>query len=167
MSWLQGQGPIAGMAVVLALFASKGANAQVIGVANGGREILRVDRSGAGGAIRIAPSGELQQQEQRDYFQRAIRLSPGGVDVSPVELNRGRDGVIDNPPLPVLRVATSWPSASTTPGISSTPSISSINAARCPALTGAKPTPQLPNMAVVTPCQQDGAISGSHIACPS
>ena len=33
--------------------------------------------------------------------------------------------------------------------------------------TGAKPTPQLPITAVVTPCQQDGASSGSQVAWPS
>jgi hypothetical protein len=59
------------------------------------------------------------------------------------------------------------PSSSTTPGISSTPSINSISAPRCCGRTGAKPTPQLPNIVVVTPCQQEGPSSGSHIACPS
>ncbi len=78
---------------------------RIIGVADGGREILRVDRSGLGSAIRITPPDELQQQQSRDYFQRAIRLAPGEVDVSPVELNRSR-GTIDQPLLPVLRVAT-------------------------------------------------------------
>jgi len=34
-------------------------------------------------------------------------------------------------------------------------------------LTGAKPTPQLPNITVVTPCQHDGVSSGSHNAWPS
>ena len=33
--------------------------------------------------------------------------------------------------------------------------------------TGAKPTPQLPMTAVVTPCQLDGVIRSSHVACPS
>ena len=33
--------------------------------------------------------------------------------------------------------------------------------------TGAKPTPQLPITAVVTPCQLDGTSSLSHVACPS
>jgi hypothetical protein len=52
-------------------------------------------------------------------------------------------------------------------GISSTPSINSISAPRCCGRTGAKPTPQLPNIVVVTPCQHEGPSSGSHIACPS
>jgi PAS domain S-box-containing protein len=79
---------------------------RVIGVADGGREILRVERAAPDGAIHVVPPAELQQQASRDYFQRAIRLASGEVDVSPVELNRGRGGVIDDPPLPVLRVAT-------------------------------------------------------------
>ena len=33
--------------------------------------------------------------------------------------------------------------------------------------TGAKPTPQLPMIAVVTPCQLEGASSGSQVAWPS
>ncbi len=33
--------------------------------------------------------------------------------------------------------------------------------------TGAKPTPQLPMIAVVTPCQLEGPISGSQVAWPS
>jgi hypothetical protein len=36
-----------------------------------------------------------------------------------------------------------------------------------PGFTGAKPTPQLPITAVVTPCQHEGEISASHVACPS
>ncbi len=34
-------------------------------------------------------------------------------------------------------------------------------------LTGAKPTPQLPITTVVTPCQLDGAKTGSQVAWPS
>ena len=51
--------------------------------------------------------------------------------------------------------------------MSSTPSISSIRKVSAPGRTGAKPTPQLPMIAVVTPCQDDGAITGSHVAWPS
>ncbi len=36
-----------------------------------------------------------------------------------------------------------------------------------PGRTGAKPTPQLPNTAVVTPCQDEGASSASQVAWPS
>ena len=39
--------------------------------------------------------------------------------------------------------------------------------ALAPRRTGAKPTPQLPMTTVVTPCHDDGVISGSHGAWPS
>jgi len=53
------------------------------------------------------------------------------------------------------------------PGMSSTPSISSMRKLWSWGRTGAKPTPQLPMMAVVTPCQLEGARSGSQVAWPS
>jgi hypothetical protein len=59
------------------------------------------------------------------------------------------------------------PSASTVPGMSSTPSIRLISRSRAPGFTGAKPTPQLPNTAVVTPCQQLGVSALSQVAWPS
>ena len=59
------------------------------------------------------------------------------------------------------------PSASALPGMSSTPSMSSISHS-CPSgRAGAKPMPQLPTTAVVTPCQHDGVRCGSQVAWPS
>src|SRR4029077_1915870 len=37
-----------------------------IGVDDDGRELVRVDRSGPGGAVRIVPDGELQREDDRD-----------------------------------------------------------------------------------------------------
>ena len=54
-----------------------------------------------------------------------------------------------------------------TPGMSSTPSINSISRSRSCGRTGAKPTPQLPITAVVTPCQLDGCSRESQVAWPS
>ena len=71
-----------------------------IGADDGGRELVRVERSGPGGPPRIVPDGELQPKGDRDVFKQTIRLPPGGVYVSPVDLN------IETPPIPVLRVAT-------------------------------------------------------------
>ena len=51
--------------------------------------------------------------------------------------------------------------------MSSTPSISSMSRSWSAGRTGAKPTPQLPITAVVTPCQLDGASWSSHVAWPS
>jgi PAS domain S-box-containing protein len=78
---------------------------RIIGMADGGREILRVDRSGPGGAIRIVTDAGLQRKGDRDYFLRTVGLPADGVDVSAVELNR-EHGAIETPHLPVLRAAT-------------------------------------------------------------
>src|SRR5690349_17856679 len=48
--------------------------------------------------------------------------------------------------------------------MSSTPSIAFARKGRCSGRTGAKPTPQLPITAVVTPCQHDEPSCSSHIA---
>jgi PAS domain S-box-containing protein len=71
-----------------------------IGVDNDGRELVRVDRSGPGGAVRIVPDGELKNKIDRDAFQQTIALPPGEVYVSPVDLSS------EPPRIPVLRVAT-------------------------------------------------------------
>lgn len=86
--------------------ASKPAYSQfrIIGSEDGGREIVRVDRSGKDGSIRIVPDAELQKKGGMDYFTAAVRLPPDEVYVSPVELSR-ENGVIETPHVPVLRVA--------------------------------------------------------------
>ena len=78
---------------------------RIIGIADGGREIVRVDRSGPGGAVRVVPDAELQAKGDRGYVQRAIALPPGEVDISPVELNQ-EQGVIETPHMPVIRAST-------------------------------------------------------------
>ena len=77
---------------------------RIIGIADGGREIIRVDRSGPSKAIRVVPETELEQRGDSDYFQRAIRLGPNEVDVSPIELNQ-EQGVVELPHVPVIRTA--------------------------------------------------------------
>ena len=78
---------------------------RVIGVADGGREILRVDRSGAGGSVRRVPDAELRPRGARDYFTETMALPPGEVYVSRIDLNQ-HNGAIAVPHVPVLRVAT-------------------------------------------------------------
>ena len=56
------------------------------------------------------------------------------------------------------------PSVSTTSGMSSTPSISATITSRWSGLHGAKPTPQLPTITVVTPCQDDGSSRSDQVA---
>jgi tripartite-type tricarboxylate transporter receptor subunit TctC len=51
--------------------------------------------------------------------------------------------------------------------MSSTPSIRPISQSRRSGLTGAKPTPQLPIITVVTPCHDDGRQEGSQVTWPS
>ena len=60
--------------------------------------------AGRPSAIRVVPDGELQQRGDSDYFQRAIRLGPNEVDVSPIELNQ-EQGVVELPHVPVIRTA--------------------------------------------------------------
>jgi PAS domain S-box-containing protein len=76
-----------------------------IGVDDGGRELVRADRSGPNGSLRIVPDSQLQRKGDRPAFIETIRLPAGEVYVSPVELNRD-NGVIETPHVPVLRVAT-------------------------------------------------------------
>ncbi len=78
---------------------------RVIGIDDGGRELVRVDRSGPGGAIRVVPDNELQRKGDRDYFKQAIALSPNDVYVSPIDLNK-ENGALETPYVPTLRAAT-------------------------------------------------------------
>jgi PAS domain S-box-containing protein len=76
---------------------------RIIGVADGGRELVRVDRRGPGGTPRIVPETELIQAGEHDYFKNAVGLSKSDVYVSPVELQR--DTGTGSLPAPMLHVA--------------------------------------------------------------
>ena len=65
---------------------------------------MRVDRNGPAGTIRAVPDAELRRKDNQPYFQEAIKLRPGQVYVSPVDLNR-EHGAIDAALTPTLRVA--------------------------------------------------------------
>jgi len=69
-----------------------------------GREVVRVDRT-PDGTVRIVPEDGLQKRGDRYYFQETIRLGPGQIYVSPLDLGR-RDGLIERVHRPTLRVAT-------------------------------------------------------------
>jgi PAS domain S-box-containing protein len=77
---------------------------QVIGIDDGGRELLRVDRSGPGGTIRTVPDSELQREGDQDYFQKTIALRANEIFVSKIGLNR-EAGVIETPHVPTFRAA--------------------------------------------------------------
>lgn len=80
------------------------AQIRLIGLADGGREIIRVDRLSPGGQPTIVPESKLQKKAARPYFQNAIAVGSGKVYVSPIELNQ-EHGAIETPHVPVIRVA--------------------------------------------------------------
>jgi PAS domain S-box-containing protein len=69
-----------------------------------GREIVRVDRSGPDGGIRIVPGQQLKIKSDQKFFQATAGLPFDRVYVSPVELSQG-NGVMANRHVPILRVA--------------------------------------------------------------
>jgi PAS domain S-box-containing protein len=68
-----------------------------------GQERVRVDN--LDGTIRIVPTGALQNKTEYPYFAETMKLPPGGLYVSRLDLNRER-GRIETPHRPTLRVAT-------------------------------------------------------------
>jgi PAS domain S-box-containing protein len=78
---------------------------RVIGIDDGQREVIRVDRLGPNRTVRVAPDAELEGRGERTYFKETIKLAPGEIYVSPVNL-AGDNGEISIPPKPMLRVAT-------------------------------------------------------------
>src|SRR5262245_6882824 len=77
---------------------------RLIGVADGGREIVRVDRMGADGTIRVVPDSELLRKGDREFFKETIRLLAGEVYASPIDFSQD-EGVVELPHVPTLRVA--------------------------------------------------------------
>ncbi|HLZ04659.1 MAG TPA: PAS domain S-box protein [Bradyrhizobium sp.] len=75
-----------------------------IGIEDGGREIIRIDRSGPNGAVRVAPDSELKQTANERYFNETLKAPANDIYVSPVELNR-ENGVLETPHVPTLRIA--------------------------------------------------------------
>ncbi|MCA6115710.1 PAS domain S-box protein [Bradyrhizobium sp. WSM 1738] len=78
---------------------------RIIGLDDGGRELVRVDRNGPNGAVRIVPESGLQKRGDRGYFQETIRLGPTQLYVSPLDLGRF-NGLIEEVHRPTIRVAT-------------------------------------------------------------
>jgi PAS domain S-box-containing protein len=76
---------------------------RLIGADDNQREIVRVDRSGPDGAVRVVPDAELRGRGDRYYFKETIGLSPGQIYVSPVKLDH-EEGA--NPRTPMLRIGT-------------------------------------------------------------
>jgi PAS domain S-box-containing protein len=75
-----------------------------IGVEDGHKEIVRVDRSGPNGAVRIVPAAELKRVGEAPYFRDTIKLAADEIYVSTVSLNE-ENGVIEAPHVAILRIA--------------------------------------------------------------
>jgi signal transduction histidine kinase/HAMP domain-containing protein len=78
---------------------------RLIGIADGGREIIRVERGLPGGEGRVVPDAELQRRPDRSHFQQTIAARDGVIEVSPVELNQ-ENGKTESPQVPVVRLST-------------------------------------------------------------
>jgi PAS domain S-box-containing protein len=78
---------------------------RLIGVADGGREIVRVNWDPKRGELAIVPPAELQQKGNEKYFAEAVRLANGEVYLSEINLNR-EHGQVATPLTPVIRAAT-------------------------------------------------------------
>ena len=74
-----------------------------IGLANQGKELVRVDRKG--NQIQTIPDRELQNKDNTTYFEQAIQKNLGEVYLSDISLNR-EFGKISEPHTPVIRAAT-------------------------------------------------------------
>ncbi|MBD2775993.1 methyl-accepting chemotaxis protein [Iningainema tapete] len=68
-----------------------------------GQEIVRVDSDGAN--VKVISQAELQNKKERPYFGETMKLSPGIVYTSAVELNQER-GQIERPFKPTIRYST-------------------------------------------------------------
>lgn len=74
-----------------------------IGVHDGGKELVRIERSGK--LIQKVSENKLQQKGQTPYFKHTLKLHPGDVYLSEITLNR-EFGQISLPHTPVIRAAT-------------------------------------------------------------
>ncbi|NTV94790.1 MAG: EAL domain-containing protein [Thiobacillus sp.] len=77
--------------------------ARYIGIAEGGRELVRVDRRH--GKVVVIPDAELQQKGRRDYFRDGVRLAEGQVYLSEFNLNQEL-GAFEVPHVPTVRALT-------------------------------------------------------------
>ncbi|NBF08145.1 response regulator [Pseudomonas sp. Fl4BN1] len=77
--------------------------ARLIGVANNGKELVRVEHKA--GTVLVTPADQLQFKGDRDYFQASSKLRQGQVYTSEFNLNREL-GKLELPIVPTVRVAT-------------------------------------------------------------
>ena len=109
----------------LALATSAGRYDQVRYLDTAGREVIRVNFN-SGNPI-IVPHGDLQDKSGRYFFRDSIKLNPGEVYISPMDLNIEHDQ-LEVPHKPMIRFATR---CSTAPDASAASSCSTISATSC------------------------------------
>jgi len=76
---------------------------RLIGIADGGRELVRVDR--LDGQLVTTPRESMQPKGGSDYFQAALLLNADEVYLSEINLNR-EHGLVEVPHLRMMRAAT-------------------------------------------------------------
>ena len=80
------------------------AELQIFGLDGGWREILRVDRSGPDGAVRVSAEPEPERKVDQPYFAGTISLNANETFVSPIELETPST-YSTTTPMPMLRIA--------------------------------------------------------------
>jgi len=76
-----------------------------IGLSDGGRELVRVDRAPSSPMLRRVTGRALQRKGREPYFVATLAVEPGAIYVDDIDLNR-EHGKITTPSVPVLRVST-------------------------------------------------------------
>lgn len=68
-----------------------------------GNELLRI--SHRGGKSVVVPHAQLQNKADRYYFKQILRLQPGEIYISPIDLNM-ENGRVERPFVPTMRLGT-------------------------------------------------------------
>ena len=82
---------------------AKGVYDQIRWLDRDGREVVRIDLRG-GEPLRV-PDAQLQNKGQRYYFTDTLKLDPGELFISPLDLNIER-GAVEIPHKPMIRIGT-------------------------------------------------------------
>ncbi|WP_022724044.1 PAS domain S-box protein [Rhodopseudomonas sp. B29] len=75
---------------------------RIIAPDDGGLELVRVDRLGPNGSVRIVPSSQLTRRGDRAYVKDGLALPPGRISISKIELNKADKG-LEIPHIPTVR----------------------------------------------------------------
>ena len=78
------------------------AKVRLIGVKNGGEEVVSIERHNDG--VYMMPDYELQNKRHRPFYKHSLKLKPGEVYLSDITLNR-EYGDVSLPYIPVMRAS--------------------------------------------------------------